>query len=288
LKSVLVTGACGLLGQHLVNRLKTNYKIVAVDISQGIFDEHENLIIIKSDLTDSGEVVKIITQYKPDIIYNCAAYNDVDGCELNREKAHAVNVKLVEDIIGSGAKRLIHYSSDYVFNGEHGPYAEEDPTEPIGYYGETKLNSEKSVLNSQGNHLILRTNVVFGNGVNIRPNFVTWLVESLKQGDEVKIATDQHNNPIHADNLAEASIEAEEKDLTGILHLAGNSYLSRYDSAILTADYFGLDKKLVLPVKTSELAQKAKRPLRGGLKIDRAKNLLQSRLLGFDEALRLL
>ena len=288
MKTVLVTGACGLLGQHLVNRLKSKYKVAAVDIASNVFENHPGIKFIECDLTESGKLLEIVSDVSPDIVYNCAAYTDVDGCEKNRDMAYRLNVKLVENLIDADVERLVHYSSDYVFNGLQGPYDEEDETDPIGYYGKTKLLSENIILDSDGGHLVIRTNVLFGTGINIRPNFIAWLVESLKQGKQLKIVTDQYNNPIHATNLAEASIEAEEKGLTGILHIAGGSYLSRYEMAIKTADCFILDKNLILPVTTSELGQTARRPMRGGLRIEKAMKLLDSRLLSFDEALELL
>lgn len=285
---MLVTGACGLLGQYLVNRLKSKYKVVAVDIAPNIFEKHQNLIFINCDLTDSGAPAKVLSENKPDIIYNCAAYTDVDGCEKNRELAYKLNVKLVENLLDTGAERLIQYSTDYVFNGERGPYDEKDETEPIGYYGETKLQSERLIFDSDGDHLIVRTNVLFGSGTNVRPNFITWLIDNLNNGRQLKIVTDQYNNPIHADNLAETSIEAEEKGITGIIHLGGDSYLSRFEIAVKTAEHFGFDKNLISPVTTPELGQTARRPMRGGLKIDLAKNLLKKRLLGFEEGLGLI
>ncbi len=288
MKTALVTGACGLLGQYLVNRLKSKYKVVAVDIAANVFEKHKNVTFVNRDLTEPGAPAAILPEANPDIIYNCAAYTDVDGCEIDRERAYELNVKLVENLLDAGAKRLVQYSSDHVFNGERGPYKEDDETDPIGYYGETKLQSERIILNTEGKHLIIRTNVLFGSGINIRPNFVTWLMDNMKQGNQVKVVTDQYNNPVHADNLAGASIEAEESGLTGILHLAGDSYLSRFELAVETADFFNFDRNLILPVKSSELEQIARRPLRGGLKIDLAKKLLKSRLLSFKEGLSLL
>lgn len=288
MKTALVTGACGLLGQHLVNRLKSKYRVFAVDITTNVFENNNNATFINRDLAESGAPAAILSEETPDIIYNCAAYTDVDGCETNRDRAYELNVKLVENLLDAGAKRLVQYSTDHVFNGERGPYKEDDETDPVGYYGETKLKSERIVLNSDGKHLIIRTNVLFGSGKNTRLNFVTWLIDNLKHGNRIKVVTDQYNNPVHAENLAEASIETEESGLTGILHLAGDSYLSRFELAIKTADFFNFDRNLILPVKSSELNQVARRPKRGGLIIDLAKKLLKSRLLSFEEGLSLL
>jgi dTDP-4-dehydrorhamnose reductase len=268
MRSALVTGACGLLGQHLVRRLQSGYRVFTVDIAPNIFEDYNNVTFIQQDLTESSALRNILFEKSVDIVYNCAAYN--------------------ENLVNSGCERVIHFSTDYVFNGENGPYEEDDETDPIGYYGKTKLIAEQAILNSEKKHLVIRTNVLFGNGIKVRPNFITWLIDNLHRGDELKIVIDQYNNPIHADNLAEASIEAEESGLGGILHLAGDSYLSRYEIACRAARHFKFDEKLILPVKTAELGQTAKRPLKGGLKIDKAKRLLKSRLLKFERALELL
>lgn len=288
MKTALVTGACGLLGQHLVTQLKKYYMVVAVDISDSVFDNSGDTTFFKSDLTDQHNLENIIGEYNPDLVYNCASYTNVDGCEKNREDAFKLNVGVVEGLLAAKVKRLIHFSTDYVFNGNNGPYTEDDITDPIGYYGETKLISENIIWDSTGNHLVVRTNVLFGKGINIRPNFISWLIGNLKNNKPVKIVTDQFNNPTLADNLAEASIGAGCKDISGIINLAGGSYLSRHEMAIKTASHFGLDDSLITPVLTSELRQIAQRPLRGGLIIDKATSLLDCRLMEFNEALNYL
>ncbi len=288
MKTALVTGACGLLGQHLATQLNNSYIVIAVDIGKNVFDKSGNIVFLKLDLTNHHNIKNIIDEYNPDLVYNCASFTDVDGCEKNRENAFKLNVGVVEGLLAAKAKRLVHFSTDYVFNGNDGPYGEDDPTDPIGYYGETKLISENVILNSGGNHLVVRTNVLFGRGINIRPNFISWLIDNLKNGKPVKIVTDQFNNPTLADNLAEASIEAGRSDISGIINIAGASYLSRYEIAIKTASHFGLNESLITPVFTSELGQSAMRPLKGGLKIEKAKKLLDCRLMEFNKALNYL
>lgn len=288
MKEALVTGACGLLGQYLVNRLELSYKVIAIDKAPNVFGVNKNLIFIRMDLSEPGAISNLITDYSPDIIYNCAAFTDVDGCEINRESAFELNVGLVEELASAHSGRIVHFSSDYVFNGNNGPYSEDDKTDPLGYYGLTKLESEKVILKSGSDHLIVRTNVLFGVGIHVKLNFIMWLIKTLGREVTIKIVTDQYNNPIHADNLAEAAIEAEEAGIKGILHIAGGSYLSRYEIAVKTAEHFGFDKDLIQPVKTAQLGQTAPRPMRGGLKIDLARKLLKCRLLDFDEALGLI
>lgn len=285
MRTALVAGACGLLGQHLVSRLKSDHRIIAADMHANIFND-SNIMFMQCDLTDPAAIQRIFGEGSIDAVYNCAAYNDVDGCERNKEKAYTINVGLVENLVKAGCGRMVQYSTDYVFNGRYGPYVEDDETDPVGYYGETKLQAERILLESGSRNLIIRTNVLFGNGVNVRPNFVSWLVENLKQGKRLKLVTDQYNNPVHADNLAEASIEAERLGLTGILHIGGGSYLSRCEIAYTVAERFGFSRNLIMPVLTSELGQVARRPLRGGLRIDRAERLLKTPLLTFKEAIR--
>lgn len=288
MKRALVTGAAGLLGQSLVSTLQSDFLVEALDIAENPFDPYKNLTYRKIDLIDFAPVKSLIEKFKPDIIFNCAAYTDVDGCEKNRKMAFDLNVGVVKNLLTSSFGKIVQFSTDYVFNGENGPYAETDPVDPIGQYGETKLESERLIRESSREYLIIRTNVLFGRGVNIRPNFVSWLIEKLKAGEKLRIVTDQFNNPIHSANLADAAIEGGNGDIDGILHAGGASYLSRYDIAIKTAAHFGLDTGLIQPIGTSELGQTAKRPLKGGLKIDLAESKLKTRLLKLDEALSLM
>lgn len=288
MKRILITGAAGLLGQYLVDKLKDDFIIQAIDIAENPFDDCPNLNYLQNDLSEFDAIKPLIDKFAPELIYNCAGITDVDECERNRELAYNLNVKLVMNLLRLDFKKAIHFSSDYVFNGENGPYSETDNTDPIGYYGETKLISEKILEDSGRDYVIVRTNVLFGSGKNIRHNFIAWLIEILKQGNKLSLVTDQYNNPIHADNLADAVIEIAQSEYCGIIHIGGADYLSRYEIALHTAKHFGLNNKLIKPVTTKELSQTAKRPLKGGLIVERAKKLLKTRLLTFNEALNLL
>lgn len=294
MKRIIITGAAGLLGQHLIRCLKSNknndpdFSIISIDKVTNPFEQAAKLQYIKADLREFDSIKPALEDFNPDLIFNCASYNNVDGAEENRELADDVNVHLVENLLALSFKKLIHFSSDYVFDGRQGPYSEEDTPLPINYYGQTRYRSERILKESGTNHLIVRSNVLYGTGLNIRPNFVTWLAMSLRRNEKVRIVTDQFGNPTYAANLAEAVIEAAREDLTGILHIAGKDYLSRHVAALKVATFFNLDSKMITPITTQELRQPASRPLRGGLKTDKAERLLKTRLIGLDEGLGLM
>lgn len=288
MKHALVTGAAGLLGQHIVKALTKDFYTLAVDINDRPFDQYDDLTYLKHNLTSFDEIKFALDDFAPDFIFNCAGMTNVDDCEKDKKFAHALNVEILENLLRIKFKKLIHLSTDYVFDGHNGPYSEDDKTNPVGYYGETKLKSEMALQESGKDFTIIRTNVLYGTGKDVRPNFITWLVRSLRDRKNLRIVTDQFNNPIHAGNLAEAILEIVEMDYSGIIHIAGTDYLSRYDIAVKTAEHFKLDAGLIQSITTEELSQIARRPLKGGLKIDLAKKLLKTRLLGIDEGLELM
>jgi dTDP-4-dehydrorhamnose reductase len=285
MSKVLVTGAAGLLGQHLVSELQTKSEVLAIDKNENPFEQLPNLRYIQADLLDFAAIESEIGDYTPDIIFNCAAYTDVDGCETNKPLADQLNVGLVENLLKLSIGKLIHFSTDYVFDGQSGPYTETDPAKPLGYYGQTKLKSEEVLKNGNLPFLIIRSNVLYGRGKNIRPNYLTWLFDGLRENRKMQLVTDQFNNPISAINLAAASIEAAFGEITGILHIAGTDYFSRFDIGKIVARKFKLNQRLIEPVTTYQLRQLAPRPRFGGLKIDKAKRLLKTPLLGLEESL---
>ncbi|MCJ7577527.1 MAG: dTDP-4-dehydrorhamnose reductase [candidate division Zixibacteria bacterium] len=289
--TVLITGANGLLGQKLVTDFHPHYKVIACDLHPESFFSFPNLSYENLDITDRRQLGFHISFYHPQVIINAAAYTDVDGCEIHKDKARAVNVGGVRNLVSFCREqkiKLIQLSTDYIFNGENGPYFEEDPPDPVNFYGETKLESERIIKESGVDFLIIRTNVLYGFGKNVKSNFLLWLLEKLSQNEKIKIVTDQFNNPTLADNLSLCILEMVKKNISEIYHIAGSEYLSRYDFAIKVADKFNFDKNNILPTKTELLQQKAKRPYKGGLKIDRAQSILETKLLSVNQALEYL
>jgi dTDP-4-dehydrorhamnose reductase len=285
---VLITGANGLLGQKLVIHFSKWYEVLSTAKESESFTPTKNSQFTPLDITEFEKVNEILYDFQPELIINAAAYTDVDGCEENKELAWQVNVEAVKNLSGYCQKnkiKIIHYSTDYIFDGQNGPYSEDSKPNPLSYYGQTKLLSEEIIQESQAGHLIVRTNVIFGVGINIKNNFFIWVFNKFKAGQPFQAVEDQFNNPTLADNLALASLETVERNLKGTLNIAGSEYLSRFDFALKVAKVFGFDSSLVSPIKTSELNQKAIRPIRGGLNVDLAKTLIQLPLLDVETAL---
>ena len=258
-----------MLGQCCVDfysNSNNKFELLSLSIEdQPVFNDVD---YIPCDITNREQVKKIVYDFCPDYIVNAAAFTNVDKSETEREQAWKVNVKAVEYIAEAARvidAHLIHISSDYIFNGKNGPYSENTIPNPIGYYGRTKLASENALKISGAIYTILRTNVLYGIAPDSRPDFVKWVVESLRNKKNIRIVIDQINNPTFIDDLVQAISKIIEFGRTGIYHIGGREFLSRFEFTNIIADYFHLDKSLVTPITTEELNQRAKRPLKSGL-----------------------
>lgn len=292
MKKVFITGANGLLGQAVVSLFtrETNYELITSSVEDKPFLEYGHRYE-KLDITDKEEVKRIIERYSPEVIVNCAAFTDVDKCETEREFSWRLNVDGVKNLIIAAKKceaKIVHFSTDYVFDGKSGPYTEEDTPNPISFYGRSKLASENALTSSGVEHAIIRTMVLYGIGNNVKKNFALWLVETLKKNQPVTIVTDQIGNATIADDLAYGTYKIIEKNRTGLYHIAGKDILSRYDFTLKLCEVFGFNKKLVSPILTSDLNQPAPRPLNSGLIVLKAESDLGIKLMDSMESLRLL
>jgi dTDP-4-dehydrorhamnose reductase len=170
---------------------------------------------------------------------------------------------------------MIFLSTDFVFDGIKGNYTEEDLTSPLSYYGETKVEAEKLILDLNIGATIVRTSLVIGTDTCIaRPNIVLRVADILKKGKPYKVPTDQYRTPTDADDLADAIISLAQKRVNGIINISGGERISVYELSKMVASAFELNSELLVPVKSSELPEPAKRPLDSSLNISKAKNLL--------------
>ena len=282
MKKVLITGANGLLGQKLVQKLKNNpeYQVFAtgrgkcrLPVSWG-----EGYDWFELDVTDLKQVTVIFDRIKPDVLIHTAAMTNVDECELNREACKLQNVDAVKNLIAACAHHdthFIHLSTDFIFRGDNGPYEEGDRPDPVNYYGETKLESEILIAASTTRWAIARTVLVYGIAADMsRSNIILWVKKSLESGKNIQVVNDQLRTPTLAEDLADGCILLMEKEATGIFNISGKDMLTPFDMAMLTADYFGLDKTLIREVDSTIFTQPAKRPLKTGFIIEKAEKEL--------------
>ncbi len=230
------------------------------------------------DIADGEAVALAARTAPPDVVINPAAMTNVDTCETARAEAYRANAEgpgHLAAICRDRGAHLIHVSTDYVFPGDEaqrGPYSEGDPPRPINYYGHTKLDGERAVVEGCAEatpYAIVRTALVYGLVPGGRANFVTWLAGELQAGHRVRIVRDQWNTPTLADDLAALLLWMAGAEVTGMYHAAGPEVVGRHEWALAIAEHFGLDAGLIEWVTTAELAQPAPRPRFSGLRCAR-------------------
>jgi dTDP-4-dehydrorhamnose reductase len=266
MKRILICGANGLLGQRLTMLLsaQTEYEVLSTSHHRTFVFNHQLFDYTQLDITKKSDVKSLLSSFHPTVIINAAGATNVDWCEQHRDEAWKVNVVGVENLIEAARRvgaHLIHISTDYVFDGKRGPYSEEDTPSPLSYYGKSKLASENSLRIANIPYTIIRTIVLYGNGVGVKENFPLWVLKNLRSHATIRCADDQISNPTHINDLTYAVIKAYELNRNGVYHVCGAERISRYDFAVRTAEVFGLDPGLIQKVQTSDLHQVAQRPL---------------------------
>ncbi len=259
MKKVIITGGNGLLGTELTKVFSKEKEY-----------ELHSLTIEDMDVTNETQVQEIFVKIKPNIIIHTASLTDVDYCETHEKETYLVNVKGTENIVNAGKKykaKIVYISTDYIFDGKKGPYTEEDTPNPLSVYAKTKWEGEKVIQKINIPYLIIRTTVLYGPPQGFKQNFVAFVIENLKNKREISAAVDQYGTPTYIRDLSEAIIHLIDKE--GIYNVVGSDYLNRYEFAGIIADVFNVDKKLIKPITTKQLNQKAPRPLKCGLKIDK-------------------
>ncbi len=274
---VLITGANGLLGQELVAVMSRHPEF---DVLATARDEESRLSggsfgYAPLDLTQYKDVRNLMTDFTPDVIVNCAAMTNVDACEREKQACWEINVEAVENLVRycqhSGTK-LVHISTDFVFDGANGPYSETDRPDPVNFYGKSKLAAENAVRKAGLlNWAIARTVLVFGTGNKLsRSNFALWVIDQLSAGNRIRVVDDQWRSPTYAPDLAQGLHKLIRYDKRGVYHLSGREFLSVFAFAQKIASVFDLDSSLVERIDSVTLNQTAARPPRTGFIILKA------------------
>lgn len=280
----LVIGATGLVGSALRDVLERS----GVQVS-GTHYSRPGTETAKLDVTDENAVRNCFMAEKPDVVFlSVIPKGGVDFCEEHPDDAYSLNVLGTQYVSQSAEKVgacLVYYSSDYIFDGQAGPYAEEDVPNPISVYGKTKWEGERIVQRLVSRYLILRTTGVFGWN-RTSPNFAMQVWERLQAGGPMRVPNDQWGNPTLVDYLAETSIRLVQMGALGIFNLVGKDRMPRSEFGKLLARTMALDSSLIVSVSTAELGQKAPRPLEGGLKPEKLERTLGTAPLDLAESFK--
>ena len=293
-KKILITGSNGLLGQTLVRKLKANkaFQLIATSKGENRISEKEGYTYDEMDITSKDSVQAVLEKHQPYVLINTAAMTQVDQCEERKKDSRTLNVSAVEYLVKECEKydtHLIQLSTDFIFDGEDGPYKETDSPFPLSYYGETKLEAEEIIKNSKSRWAIARTILVYGIVDDMsRSNIVLWAKSALEQKKELRIVNDQFRSPTYVGDLADGCILIAEQGATGIFHLSGKDLMSIVELVQRVAKYYDLDDSFIREISSDTLNQAAKRPPKTGFILDKAQKVLGYHPHSFEEGIQLM
>jgi dTDP-4-dehydrorhamnose reductase len=245
---ILIMGHRGMLGSDLMEALGKDHEVSGIDRDE-------------FDIASAEDCLRVVEEFTPEVIVNAAAYTDVDGCETNRAACFSVNAEGVRNIASAckGRKtKIVHYSTDYVFDGTKGePYLEDDPCRPINLYGESKRRGEQALIETAEDHVLIRTAWLYGRQGK---NFVKAILAKAKDDGKLRVVDDQIGSPTYSLDLALATKLLVECDSRGIYHVTNRGVCSWYQFAQRIVEYAQLSGVTVEPIKSNEIDRKANRP----------------------------
>lgn len=266
MKRILLTGASGLLGLNFGLQVFDQYEVIGL-VNQNALGQIP-FEIRQVDLAQPGAVLKIIDQVKPDVIIHCAAIANIDQCENMPDLAQKINAEVPGEFAKISKEkgiRLVHISTDAVYDGQKGNYTETDATNPLSVYAKTKLNAEKFVSTENDHAIIARVNF-YGWSLSGKRSLSEFFFNNLFNGKEIMGFTDVYFCPLLVNDLVDLLLEMIQKNLYGLYNVVSSTSLTKYDFGVAIANYFGLNSELIKPVSVYE----------GGLKAARSPNLTLS------------
>jgi dTDP-4-dehydrorhamnose reductase len=298
---ILITGSNGLLGQKLVYKLRNRSNTICIATARGAnrLVEQTAYLYDEMDTTNEAQVIAVLSKHLPDVVIHTAAMTNVDACESEKEVCDNMNVFAVQHIVDALTElkkrkvgydpQLIHLSTDFIFDGTHGPLTEDEKPNPLSYYALSKLKAEHIVQASSLRWAIARTMLVYGIVDNYsRSNIVLWAKQNLEQGKNINVVDDQFRTPTLAEDLADGCILLAEKKAQGVYNISGKDFMSILELVYRVADYYKLDKSLVKPSKSADIKQPAMRPPKTGFIIDKAKKDLGYNPHSFEEGIKMM
>jgi len=273
--SVLVLGGSGFIGNYLINILKDDFRIFVT--------HNENKTVensLKLDIRDSEAVEKVFQNSNPDVVVNlCAIYKNLDFCDHNKKLVMEVNgtsLKSISKFANKFDSLLIQLSTDFVFDGKKGNYKENASIDPINYYGKSKAEAEKNILECSKKFCIARTSMVYGFN-KIKPTLPDWILKEMENKKEIKLIADQYTTPTYVENLCSMLKEIIKIKYEGIIHLSGPEKLSRYEFAKKLVTLAGFKQSFLVPVNRSEFKFSKKMPKDSSLNTFKVSSMLKEK-----------
>jgi len=264
---VLVLGASGQVGREVMAETsRPNAQLHALAAARSHSDPARRF-----ELDSAGSIEALLKHTQPDHIILTAAATNVAWCEEHPDESALINVdgtRAVADAAARNRATLTFISTDYVFDGRNGPSGEAEPPNPINVYGTHKLAAESAVMAASPSNLVVRTCQVFGNDPR-RANYVIGIVDRLRRSETVTAAGDLWGTPTYAPDLARALITLTLSGAAGVWHVAGETFLSRYDLAVMAARAFACDPGAIVRVSHDQMTDRVNRPRRAGLRNER-------------------
>jgi dTDP-4-dehydrorhamnose reductase len=288
---VVITGANGFLGHHLtVFFVANHFTVFAFGRNDCRIPNRELFTYQSVELTDEEAVAIAIQKIQPQVIIHTAAMSKPNECEQNKKLCVANNVNTTTYLVAAANKikaKFIFISTDFIF-GEGGPHHEDDMPAPLNFYGESKLIAEKMVQANALQFAIVRPVFIYGKiWDGIRPTFLHWVQNNLRQGKPIKVVSDQQRTPTFVNDLCEGILAIITKQASGTFNMAGKDVISPYQMAITVANVLGLDASLIENVTAATFPEPVKRAKQSGLYITKAKQQLNYQPISFEEGVRL-
>lgn len=269
---ILITGASGLLGLNMAIGAASKHEIIGTYHSHPV--KSTAFRTIQADLSAPGTIEHLLNETKPDWVINCAALANLDACEANPEQAEQLNIEVPQNLakyVARGGARLIHVSTDAVFDGRHGMYTEDDTPNPLSIYARTKLAGEQAVASTYPDAIIARVNF-YGWSLSGNRSLAEFFYNNLSAGKQVMGFTDVHFCPLHVTQLSELLFRLLEANLNGLYHVVSGECLTKYDFGVAIARKFGFDSNLISPASITDLDSIVVRSPFLTLKIDKLIN----------------
>jgi dTDP-4-dehydrorhamnose reductase len=287
IKKILVTGSAGLIGTQIVKDLLDNHKQVYSCYNK---TKPELGIITHLDLTKKDDIVNTMNRIKPDVVIHLGAMTDVELCETETELAKKINTDATEILALESEKYntfFVYMSTDYVFDGKVGMKKENDKTNPINFYGKSKLDGERVFKKITTPNVIVRTSTPFGIHSK-KISFPIWVKKNLELKKEISVVVNQYTSPSYVPNISKMIIEIMERKITGIIHLAGATKISRYDFAVQISKIINVNKQFLKLTKMDQMDWKAQRPADSSLSVSKANKILKNKPEKIEDSLKLL